>query len=242
MKYGKIGHFSGFWVLGFCVFNLSTMAMADTCTQPLPQVTLQLTAEQWVTTQTAKIVVALDASLTKEQLSVAQENINQALKKISPEGEWHITEFNRNASKANLEQLHVVAEARLPNKALPGLRDRANKLSHEGQIYTIEEITYNPTIPEISTTYNQLRMQIYRQAKEELARLNDTFSQPTYTLYSINFAGLITLSAPVYKTNTMSISHNNQAPVTSMAVSKPLTLEASVVFAAPLGALCVASK
>src|ERR1700734_3787977 len=95
-------------LLGGLVF--SHFCWADSCPNPLPQVTLQLSAEQWVTTQTAKVTVAMDALLNKEQLATAQQNFQAALNKIAGDATWHIIHFSQSESKANLEQLHAVAE------------------------------------------------------------------------------------------------------------------------------------
>lgn len=207
------------------------------CAGILPQVTLQLTAEQWVTTQTAKVSVALDALLNKEQLASAQANFQAALKKIAPEAVWHITEFTRSASKTNLEQLHAVAEARLTDSALAGLRDRAKAQNTEGQTYTVQDIVYTPTIDEISTTQAKLRAQIYQQAKAELDRLNAVYPKPGYSLYNINFTNVTIQPGPMAAKMEAMVTMAREVP-SSVSLSQQMTQDALVVFAAPAGPLC----
>ena len=151
-----------------------------------------------------------------------------------------ISEFSRTGSKANLEQIHAVAEARLPETALAGIREHAKSLSMEGQTYTIQDIIYSPSVDEISAVTAKLRSQIYTQAKAELGRLNAVFPQPNYSLYSVNFVGSTAQPMPtayMAKTsNTMNVSATREQP--SMAVSQQMIQDALVIFAAPSAAFC----
>lgn len=220
------------FLLSYCAVSL---VYADSCQNPLPQVTMQLTAEQWVTTQTAKVIVVLDASLNKNQLGKAQDNFQNALKKIAAEGVWHITEFSRSPTKTNLEQLHAVAEARLPESALGGIRERAKAQSSEGETYTVQDIFYTPSLGEVSAAQAQVRSQIYNQAKAELDRINAVYSKPAYSLYNINFVN----TAPTPGPNMMAKMMTTMAPETSpMVMSQQITQDALVIFAAPSDALC----
>ena len=73
------------WLILCSELSFLTPAWADNnCANVLPQVSLQLTAEQWVTTQTARVSVSLDALLNKNQLAKAQENFQAALKNHLP--------------------------------------------------------------------------------------------------------------------------------------------------------------
>lgn len=219
-----------FAILVTAVGCLNTPASANSCGDTLPQITLQLTAKQWVTTHTAKVSISLEALLNKEQLSKVQDNFQLALKKIAPEGEWRITEFSRSPSKANLEQLQAVAEARLTDKAIAGLRERVNALSSEGQTYSVQNIVYSPTTEEVSAAQSILRQQIYNQTKAELDRLNAVYPKPGYTLYSINFvnANVIQPGPMMAKMNTMVSMAREATP--ALALSQQLTQDAMVAF------------
>lgn len=223
--------------IGGLLLCSSSLAADSSCNNVLPQVNLQLRAEQWVTTQTAEVSVALDALLNKEQVAKAQDNFQAALKKIAPEGQWHITEFTRSAGKTSLEQLHAVAQARLGENSLAGLRERATAQNSEGQTYSVQDIVYTPTTDEISAAQAKLRAQIYDQTKAELGRLNGVYPKPGYVLYSINF---YTPAAPMPVT-TMLAKAGEAAPgqpATSTTLSQKLTQDAGVTLAAPPGALC----
>ena len=211
----------------------SNALAADSCNNILPQVNLQLRSEQWVTTQTAEVSVALDALLNKEQLAKAQDNFQVALKKIAPDGEWHITEFTRSAGKTSLEQLHAVAQARLSENSLSGLRDRATAQNSEGQTYSVQDIVYTPTADEVSAAQAKLRAQIYDQTKAELSRLNAIYPKPGYVLYSINFMNSAIQPGPMLVKMAETAAPGEQA-----TLSQKLTQDASVTLAAPPGVLC----
>jgi hypothetical protein len=217
--------------------SLSAPAWADnTCASNLPQVSLQLTAEEWVVTQTARVSIALDGLLNKKQLASAQEDFQTALKNIAPEGNWHITEFSRTPSKTSLEQLHAVAEARLTDKALAGLRDRVHAQNSEGLTYTVQEIIYSPTTAEIAAAKAKLRAQIYDQAKAELDRFNSLYPKPGYNLYQINFVNPTVQPGPMLL--KMDVAASREAANSPMSLSQQLTQDALVIFAVPPGGWC----
>ncbi len=228
--------------LFFCFgFFLTQNVLAENCTYSPPQVSLQLTAEDWVSTHTAKVTLVWDASLNKKQLINAQADFQQALNKFAANTIWHITEFTRSPSKTNLEQVHAVAEARLLETDLASLRDTAKNLSSEGQLYSIQDIVYTPSSAEISSARAQLRSQIYSQAKDELARLNSTYPNVGYRLYNISFSGVNGQMMPtpnfMAKSTTENVGIMGRETQT-MSTSQLLTQDALVIFAAPAGNLC----
>ncbi len=221
--------------LGLTLISSVIWANGD-CAGVLPQVSLQLSAERWVTTHTAKVSVALDASLNKDQLAHAQKNFQAALKQIAPEGDWHITEFSQNPSKANLEQLHAVAQARLSDAGIAGIRERAGKQSSEGQTYNVQDIVYSPSTAEISAVQADLRADIYNQAKAELDRLNNVYPKAGYTIYNINFTNLSQPGPMMSKLSNEMVAMVNESP--GIFLSQQMTQQAQIIFAAAPGSLC----
>jgi hypothetical protein len=219
-------------LIALLIFTAPVSWAIPDCSNYLPQVSLQLSAEEWVTSQTAKVTISLDALLNRQQLANAQENFQSALSQIAPEGVWHITEFSRSASKTNLEQLHVVAEARLSDKAMAGLRERAHALNSEGQTYTIQDITYSPTMQDVSAAQARLRSQIYSQAKAEIDRLNAIYPKPGFILYNINFTNFTAQPGPLMN-KTMMTAMARETP--SPTMSQQMTQDALVVLASPAG-------
>jgi hypothetical protein len=175
-------------ILFFILGVTSSVAMAMPCGQPiLHEVVLSLSADQWVGTTTAKVTVIVDATFNQQQLDHAQTKIIESLRKISSAGDWHITDFSRTENQAKLEQLHVVAEARLPNTALADLRDKAKAASVPGETYQIDSINTSPSEEEIDKAQAQLRAKIYEKAKAELAQFNQAYPDAHYTVHLISF-------------------------------------------------------
>jgi len=171
-------------------------AQADVVQPLLNQVNLQMSAEKWATTNTANVTVAVDAALDKLGLTTANVEILKKLQKIANTPDWHITQFVRSQDKTGLEQLHVEAEARLPQNSLSGLRDAAKSISKPGEAYTIDNIDFTPSMAEIEQTAADVRNQIYNNAKQEAARLNQQYPNAHYFLYTIDFISPSPISRP----------------------------------------------
>ncbi len=199
-----------------------SVAMADIMpSPPLNQITMQLTAEQWVSTQTAKITVSIDASLDKNHLATIHQDILKNLNKISNKALWQITAFNRTPAQSGLENLHATAQIRLPETDLANLRDEAKAISKPGENYSISNIEFTPSLTEVEAARAILRTRIYNQAKTELAEINKIFPDSNFYLHAINFQPQMTPMGPMVRAESVGLT-----------VSENLTLTAYVSFAA----------
>jgi len=149
-------------------------------------VTLQLQDEQWVTTNTAEVIVGIDATLDKLGLLQAREEVLKNLTQLA-KTDWHLTEFSQMPNESGLEQLHISAQARIPEASLAGLRDQAKALSKPGLTFRILAINFVPSLTEIENAKALLRTAFYIAAQDEVARLNKAYPKQTYTIHSINF-------------------------------------------------------
>lgn len=154
--------------------------------QSVGTIRYHVSAEQWVTTNSANVMVSINATLDKQGLEKARQQILLNLQQIA-KGEWHITRFDRSQDSSGLERLSVDAEARLPQTALSDLRDTAKKVSKPGATYTISQIDFTPSLAEVEQTREKLRNQLYDQAKGELARVNGVYPEQHFKLRSLNF-------------------------------------------------------
>ena len=164
----------------------------------LNRIYYQFTEERWATTNTAKVTVNLDAALDKIGLNNINNYILANLNKIAEKAEWHIIEFARTKDNTELEKLHVVAEARLPDTALAELRDKAKAISKPGETYTIANIDFTPSNGELEKAHIDARVAIYEQVKQEVARLNAAYPDQKYFVNEIRFNP--PQVAPVYTT------------------------------------------
>lgn len=153
----------------------------------LHQITFNVNAEQWVTTQNADVQVGVDATLNQNQLATAHTDIMDKLNKLA-NGEWHIIQFNRTQNSSGLEQLNVVAQARLPETALSKMRDDAKAITHPGETFTVLSIAFNPSTDELEAVRAQLRNTLYGKIQDELNRVNKIYTNQKYVVHEIDFS------------------------------------------------------
>lgn len=173
------------WVLPALSYAV-VMSPVEPIQPVLNQVVYQTSAEGWVASQTAEVVINVSASLTEDQLAKAHTNIVDKLNSIA-KTDWHITQFNRNANQSGLEQLQVEAKARLPESALINIRSQAKKISKEGETYTVGDINFAPTLADTVAVRETLREQVYQQIQKELVTLNKIYPSQHYVVHEINF-------------------------------------------------------
>lgn len=193
----------------------------------LNKVTFQMTAEQWVTTKTAKITIGVDATLNENQLSKVRTDILTKLGKLAPGAEWHITIFDRSQDNSGLEKLHIEAQARVAEAGLSDLRAQAKTMSKPGETYTVLNVEYIPTISEIEATEAALRAKVYESAKNELATINKVYPEQKYYLHSVDFSGATPPPQPLVASARMSL-----AKVATTVASPVLVISNNVVVTA----------
>lgn len=206
---------------------LSLNAWADNSFEPLLNtVTLELNADQWVTTQTALVSIGVNATVSGGGLEKTQSTVMAKLNQISNKGVWHIVSFNRSLNQSGLEQVQIAAQARLPSSDLSGLRDRAKAITKPGETYTLDNVEFIPSEAELRDANTVLRSAIYQLAKNELANLNRFYTDQHYYVHNINFLGRV-VPQPM---NTM-YAKVSDAGGSSVTVGNKLVVTATVVLA-----------
>ena len=159
---------------------------AQTIQPVLNQVLYQTSAESWVSTQTAEVVISVSASLNEAELAKAHTQILANLNTIAKTN-WHIIQFNRTPNESGLEQLQVQASARLPESELINARSQAKKLSHPGETYSVNSISFDPSLAEVQDVESALRETIYHQIQGELDKLNKLYPGQHYMVHKVDF-------------------------------------------------------
>jgi len=209
-------------------------AWADNTYEPLLNtVTLQLNAEQWVTTKTALVTVGVNASVSDQGLEKIQNDVLTKLNQITNKGEWHLVSFDRSLDQSGLERVQISAQIRLASADLGGLRDRAKTISKPGETFTIDNVEFTPSAAELRDANTALRNNIYQQAQTELANLNKLYPEQKYYLHNIDFLGTMAPVAP--QANTMMAMKVRGGNVGSISVGDKLQLTATLVIAAAPG-------
>jgi hypothetical protein len=229
-------------ITGFTVFT-SPAALA---VMPMPypgvslnRVTLQLSAEQWATTTSARVIVSIDAAVKETQLNKLRTDILAKLDHLAPKAEWNITRFERTEATSGLAQIRVDAETRVPEASLGALNEKAKSLSKPGETYRVAAIDFSPSLPELEKIRGDLRNKILNDVKTELDRLNTAYPDQKYSLHDIQFnenfvSGPVALlaapTAAMEKTATGGAA-DTTAKTTSLAVSNKITINAVVTLA-----------
>jgi hypothetical protein len=206
----------------------SQTAWADVIKPVLNQVMYQTSAEAWVSTQTAEVVISVNATLNENQLSKAHSDILNKLNTIA-KADWHITQFNRTPNDSGLEQLLILAQTRLPETALSDLREQAKKLSQPGETFKIESIAYDPVLAETEAVRKQLRDEIYQKVQNEIIGLNKLYATQHYVVHAINFMENVS-PGPMMRPKAMMMAvENAPPPAPSMIVANKMVVTANVI-------------
>jgi hypothetical protein len=163
---------------------------ATTIIQPPPvmdEVTLELSAEDWVVTETALVTVVADAAAADAQAGVARGDLLAAVSGLVPQAEWRIVSFDRFTDQAGLDRWQAVAQARLPETEVGGLGEKARELSRPGLQIRVRSIEFTPTLAEVEAVRARLRAEIYRRADEEIAALERSFGDRDFRIGAIRF-------------------------------------------------------
>jgi hypothetical protein len=185
--------------------------------------------EQWVVSDSARVIISVNANLTDDALDHFQDKMNKNLDSLAKNVSWHVTQFNRNQDSSGLEQVSAQAEARIANSALAGLRVKADKLSSPGIRYSIVDIQYGPSDADIQKAKDSLRQNAYAAIAEEIRSLNKMYKQEFF-VNSIDFdlnSSILPPPQPMLMRVANAGASNDNVPV-----NQKLVLQADVVLAA----------
>lgn len=229
-------HLSFLVLLG--LLNMPTWAQVSF--EPLlNKVSLHLHAEQWVTTKSALVTVTVNAALTDNGIEKIQSQVIQKLSQIAS-GDWHVVSFDRNQDKSGLENVTMVAQARLAQTDLGSLRDKAKNLSKPGETYTLSSVQFTPSDAESQQANIALRNDIYQQAKNEIDSLNKSYPDQKFYLHRIDFnSSPVPLIEPMANSYMpkMAMSASSAPPTPPLAVGNKQVMDANVELAAMPGVL-----
>lgn len=213
-----------FWSL------LSPLSFANNCIPgpALDKIVFNISAKQWVSTQTALITVNVNATLSNADLVKARADIMTRLGKIVS-GDWHLTQFDRSQDSSGLEKLFVEAQVRVPQASLTDIYQHAKDVSKPGATYTINGLEFKPGLQEIQQVKSEVRSNLYQQVNDELARINKTYPNQNYTVNRLYILEGDQIPQPkamqAREMNTM-VMASAQAPV--LTVSNEIIMSAMV--------------
>lgn len=149
-------------------------------------VTLDLSLEKWIETDSATVTVVADLAVKAGGLGMARAAMQADLTKISAKAPWRLVGNDRLRDEAGFERWRITAEARLPSTALGGIGSIVDELGEAGRSYTLLGIDFTPTLAEREVARAALRADIYQRAADELARLNAVYPTRDYRVAEIH--------------------------------------------------------
>jgi hypothetical protein len=174
--------------LALCLPLLLTSPVSAQVPPPvMDQVVLDLTAEDWVGTETARVTVSADAAATGADAGSQRADLLKAIDGLAPDADWRVVGFDRSTDQAGLERWRAVAEARLAETALGGLADKARQASRPGLQLRVASIEFTPTLGETEAARARLRAEIYGKAASELKALEQSFPGRKFRMGNIDF-------------------------------------------------------
>jgi len=216
---------------------LTTAARAED-SKPDDRMTLDLSAEDWVTTKAARVTVSVEAAVSAANAGTMRADMIKAVNGLAA-GDWRLVSFNRSQDQSGLERWSASFEARVVETSLGGLGESAKKLSKAGMQLSVANIDFSPTLDEMETVRSNLRTQLYKKAAEQLTALNGAFSGRGFRISTIDFNGANILPPMPYplagQATPMPMSVASISPMESQGMerSQKIVLTAHVVFAAP---------
>ncbi len=214
--------------------GVSTLAYSESLPSPYPppmvldEVTFQVSAKQWVSTQTALLTVNVNVTLNDADLVKARDEIMGKLNQIAA-GEWHLTQFDRSQDSSGLEKLYVQAQARVSQSSLTHIYQQAKAVTKPGASYEIGSVEFKPSLEEVQKVKSSLRDQLYKQAADELARLNKLYVGQNYSVNQLLFFDADAVpQAKLYRSNETVAAMAMPAAAPSLTVSNELVMSALV--------------
>ncbi|KTD58002.1 hypothetical protein Lsai_1524 [Legionella sainthelensi] len=158
---------------------------------PQPQLVLdkidfQLSAKEWVTTQTALLGISINVTLSNADLVKARADIMERLNKIA-KGDWHLVQFDRSQDSSGLEKLYVQAQARVSQEVLTDIYQNAKTVSLPGAQYEVSTVDFKPSFEETQLVLTQIRQRLYQQVNDELDRINKAYPTQNYSVSNLVF-------------------------------------------------------
>jgi len=194
----------------------------------LDKVLFQVSAKQWVTTQSALLSVSINVTLNSADLVKARADIMDRLNKIA-KSNWYLIQFDRSQDSSGLEKLYVLAQTRVNQAALTDIYQNAKSISAPGAKYEIAGVEFKPGLEETQAVLAKIREQLYQQINDEISRLNKVYPLQNYSVSHLSFVEGDNATQPrPYQQkamNTMVMAAGTAAPV---AVSNELVLTAVV--------------
>ena len=204
-------------------------------------VTFTVSAEDWVTTKTARVTVNVEAAVSDKNAGSMRGEMTKTVAGLA-KGDWRITSFNRSMDQTGLERWSAQLEARLEEGELNGLAEAAKKASKAGMQLSVSDIDFTPTLDETEAAKAALRTKIYKQVNDQLASLNTTLPGRNYRIAGIGFASNGMVAMPMANRGVMMKAMTMAAPAAPQEEDVERAQKITMTATVTLSALVAAAK
>jgi hypothetical protein len=231
---------SMFMVFAVVAIGVAGIACVAEAQEPADdRILLELMVEDWVETETANAVIAVDIAVESGTFGQARAEVERILKSVSSTAPWRLTQFQRLNHDAGYERWRILAEARLPGAELADLDRKTKQASKPGATFRIAGIDYTPTLAERQALEADLRARIYVRVQEEIAAAELAFPGRGFRLESIQFPtdgsiGPVPRMAMAESMPRQKLMADASGGGGGTAVAEKMVLTARVVLAAPV--------
>ena len=205
-------------------------------TIPMSEVSMDISAEDFITSETAKLTFAATFALTDTAIDSKAEVLTNAKQIV--DGEWFVTNVQRNEDTSGIENVTFNLSVRVKEREVGAIKSKIRAVNRPGLKFVLVNIDYSPTAAQIQDGNKGLRRKVYLKANEELEVLNEVMKTDSeqWMIGSIDFRTAVAVGNSGY-----SKSNNLRASVSAMyesaseaeedgGVTQRLTLSATVNF------------
>lgn len=229
-------------LLGLGLVFITSVSLAESSAHfpppfplPLNKITFQLSAEDWVKTQTALVTITIDASLNQAGMDNLQAEVSHNLNELASSANWQMVDYQRNQDSSGLETIHMTEQARLSPDQLTQIRSHTTALSKPGIRYTVANIDFVPSLSEIEGVKAHLRENLDIKIADEISFLNKTYHQ-NFTVHHLVFytgEGQPLTPTPMVANYKMANLAVTSSP-TPTSLSQKMVMNALVTVAGPI--------
>lgn len=187
---------------------------------PQDTITVQLTAEKTIPTETVKVSTSITMSVTAAEASDVRTTITEKLKGIL-DADWALTALNRQPDASGREVVRAAAVARVPERDAAGFAHKCKTASVEGFQVAAGEVDYSPPKNVVAEAKIELRKKLYEMAGDEVELIQQT----------------LTSNAADRQWRVADISFNDvpAVPMNNILRAKGITMESTIAASAYAG-------
>lgn len=154
--------------------------------------------EEWVVSTSVKVQIEVHATLQAKDIAAKREEVLKKLNEAAP-ASWNFTIISLAKNEANLEEVYMQVEARIPQKDIGNIHAKVDGLSQPGTKYNVQFVDFDPSLDELEVVYQKLRSRIYEQVKQEIDRLQKLYPEEHFYLQSLNIGDKSPIQPMMFK-------------------------------------------